>query len=113
MSSGAAHPSMNRGEVVDVVRKVLSNLVEVDLDDIKESTRLEEDLGADSLLNFEVLEDLKDEFKLDLDFHLLSKYTTTHRIATVGDLADLVLKYMEHGEAMFAQPQGSEDPTAR
>ncbi|HET6372371.1 MAG TPA: acyl carrier protein [Candidatus Polarisedimenticolia bacterium] len=113
MSSGAARPSMDRGEVVDVVRKVLSNLVELDLEDIKESTRLEEDLGADSLLNFEVLEDLKDEFKLDLDFHLLSKYTTKYRIATVGDLADLVLKYMERGEAMFEDPQGGPAPAAR
>ena len=85
----------------------------MDLADIKESTRLEEDLGADSLLNFEMLEDLKDEFKLELDFHHLSKYTTTHRIATVGDMADLVLHYMEHGDAMFDVAQEGQGPDER
>ena len=112
MTSGAELPPMERKEVVEQVRKVLSGLVEVALDDIHENTRLEDDLGADSLFYFEMLEELKDKFKLDFDFHNLSKYTTKYRIDTVGDLADLVIKYRERGESMFAEPPGNSDPAA-
>jgi acyl carrier protein len=112
MTENASRPSIDGAEITGKIKTILSSLLEIDEGDIQPTTRLE-DLGADSLLYLELFEELKDEFKLDVDLHQLGKYSTRYPLSTVGELTDLVCRYAEKGDAIFTEAEpGPRGPTA-
>lgn len=103
MSSPNPSPvPIDPAEIAGKIRMMLSSLLEINESDIEPGTKLE-DLGADSLLYLELFEELKDEFSLDVDLHQLGKYSTRYSLATVGELTDLVCRFAEKGDAIFAE----------
>jgi acyl carrier protein len=106
MTENPSRASIDGAEIAGKIRTILSSLLEIDESDIQPTTRLE-DLGADSLLYLELFEELKDEFKLDVDLHQLGKYSTRYPLSTVGELTDLVVRYAEKGDAIFTELEQS------
>ncbi len=51
---------------IERVKKVISNLLEIEEDKIKESSTFVEDLGADSLDTYELLQGLEEEFNITM-----------------------------------------------
>lgn len=102
MSENSGRTSIDGAVIASKTRTILASLLEVDESDIEPTTRLE-DLGADSLLFLELFEELKDEFKLDVDLHQLGKYAARYKISTVGELTDLVCRYAEKGDLVFTE----------
>jgi len=99
---------VSQSEITEKIKTILAELLEVDPADIHSGTKLEEDLGADSLLYLELFEELKDELDLDLDLHDIGKYATKHPVSTVGELTDLVVRYLEKGDEMLKELEGEE-----
>ncbi len=95
--------TLNSAEITDKIKTILADLLEINPAEINNDTRLEEDLGADSLLYLEFFEELKDEFHLDLDLHEVGKYATRHAVSTVGELSDLVTQYLQKGDELFKE----------
>jgi len=90
-------------EVLGRITAILADLLEVDSNEIQSDTKLEEDLGADSLLYLELFEEMKDEFGLDIEMHQIQQYASKNRIATVGEIADMIRRYRTEGEAMLGK----------
>jgi acyl carrier protein len=82
---------MTRDEVLDIVRRHLADELEVDADAIGEDTRLKEDLEADSLDLFTLVQELDDSHGVKLPDDEAS------RITTVGEAADCVLRHLPPG----------------
>lgn len=78
----ASGPS--RAEVLEKVRQHLSSELEIPIAEIAESTRLREDLDADSLDLYELVMELEDTYGISV-----SEEEAT-RIETVGQAADFV-----------------------
>jgi len=78
---------MSREEVMDLVRRHLSEELEVDTGEIQEQTRFKEDLDADSLDLYELVMELEDRYGITV-----SEEQAT-RIKTVGDAVDFVLQH--------------------
>lgn len=76
---------MNRDEAFELVRNAVADELEISADKIQEGTRFKEDLEADSLDLFVVVQDLEDEYGITV-----SEQEKTE-IATVKDAVDLVL----------------------
>ncbi|SRR6266571_4065320 len=106
MTENPSQASIGGAEIAGKIRTILSSLLEIDESDLQAATRLE-DLGADSLLYLELFEELKDEFKLEVDLHQLGKYSTRYPLSTVGELTDLVVRYAEKGDAIFTELEQS------
>ena len=106
MTENTSRASIDGAEITSKITTILAALLEIDEKDIQPTTRLE-DLGADSLLYLELFEELKDEFKLDVDLHQLGKYSTRYPLTTVGELTDLVCGYAEKGDAIFTELEQS------
>ncbi len=79
--------TMSREEVMDLVRRHLSEELEVDAGEIQEQTRFKEDLDADSLDLYELVMELEDRYGITV-----SEEQAT-RIKTVGDAVDFVLQH--------------------
>jgi acyl carrier protein len=75
---------LNRDDVVQKVREHLSTELEVPLGEIVESTRLREDLDADSLDLYELVMELEDTYGIRVSEEEAA------RIETVGQAVDFV-----------------------
>lgn len=73
---------MTKEEVFTKVQAVIAEQLEKDADKIIMETSFSEDLDADSLDIFEVVDKLEDEFDIDID--------TDENMDTVGKLVDYV-----------------------
>lgn len=79
---------MTRDEVLDIVRRHLAEELEVDPERITAATRLREDLEADSLDLFTLVQELDDSHGVVLPDDEAAKITT------VGEAADAVLRHL-------------------
>lgn len=82
---------MTRDEVLNIVRQHLAEELEVDPAAITEATRLREDLEADSLDLFTLVQELDDSYGVKLPDDEAA------RIATVGEAIDAVLRHLPVG----------------
>ncbi|KRN95232.1 acyl carrier protein [Pediococcus stilesii] len=73
---------MTKEEVFTKVQEVIADQLEKDADKITMETSFSDDLEADSLDIFEVVDKLEDEFDIDID--------TDENMDTVGKLVDYV-----------------------
>ncbi|MDD1387886.1 acyl carrier protein [Pediococcus pentosaceus] len=73
---------MTKEEVFTKVQAVIAEQLEKDADKITMETSFSEDLDADSLDIFEVVDKLEDEFDIDID--------TDENMDTIGKLVDYV-----------------------
>ena len=75
---------LSRADVLEKVREHLSTELEVPLDQISESTRLREDLDADSLDLYELVMELEDTYGISVSEEEAAD------IETVGHAVDFV-----------------------
>jgi len=86
----AAADSSTRERVLDVVRRALGRVLEIDPDGIGEGDRLVADLGADSLALVEVVEIVEEELRA-LDARFTVGDDDIEDLVTVGAAADYAL----------------------
>jgi acyl carrier protein len=75
---------LSRADVLEKVREHLSAELEIPLDQIREETRLREDLDADSLDLYELVMELEDTYGISVSEEEAAD------IETVGDAVDFV-----------------------
>lgn len=68
----------------ETLKKVISDVLGVDPNEITEETTFADDLGADSLDLYQILLELQDQLKLEVDEDALKD------VKTVGDALDLI-----------------------
>ena len=78
---------MTRDEVLSLVRSHLADELELDPAGISESSRLREDLGADSLDLYNLVQELEDSHGVRIPGEQVAK------IRTVGQAVDFVLAH--------------------
>ena len=86
---------MTREDVLDLIRRHLADELEVDPGAISESTRFKEDLEADSLDLYTLVQELEDSYGVKMPDEQAA------RIQTVGAAVDFVL---EHAPDAPARP---------
>jgi acyl carrier protein len=78
---------MTREEVLDLIRRHLSDELEVDAARIEEATSFKEDLDADSLDLFTLVQELEDTYGVRISDEDAAK------IKTVGQTVDFILAH--------------------
>ena len=74
--------------VEDRIRQIICNTLIVDLTEVTDGARIQEDLGADSIDCVEIAMDLEEEYGIVID------ETAASKIETVEDVIELVEKKM-------------------
>lgn len=80
------HPLPSRRDVLSDVSRVVAEQLDVDLKDVQPSSKLIEDLGADSLAIVELVLCFQEEFDLDVPDE------DVERIVTVQDIVTFIEK---------------------
>jgi acyl carrier protein len=79
---------MTREHVLDLIRSHLADELTIDPDRIEESTRFREDLEADSLDLYTLVQELEDRYGVQMSDEQAAK------ILTVGQAVDFVLDHV-------------------
>jgi acyl carrier protein len=93
---------MNREQVFSLIRAHLAEELEVDPASISESTHFKDDLEADSLDLYTLVQELEDSYGVQISDQEAAK------ILTVGQAVDFVLATGGVAEAQAAASQGPE-----
>jgi acyl carrier protein len=83
---------MTRDEVIQAIREHLADELEVDPDRVQESTHFRQDLHADSLDLYTLVQELEDSYGVKMSDEQAAS------IHTVGEAADFVLAHHPSAE---------------
>lgn len=86
---------MDRGQIVKEIVTTLSAVLEQDINDVTEQTRLAEDLALDSMSVLQLLLRLEDDLDIEIDMDEL----TPEVLQTVGALTDHVADAVQRSKA--------------
>jgi acyl carrier protein len=95
---------MDREQVFSLIRAHLADELEVDPDTIRESTRFREDLEADSLDLYTLVQELEDSYGVKISDEQAAK------ILTVGEAVEFVLASGVGGPQPSAAASQGTDP---
>lgn len=82
---------MTKEEVFETVKNVVVEGLDVDEDQVTLDAKIKDDLEADSLDVFEIMNELEDKFDIQLDVE--------EGIETIGDVVDFVKKQLDEKDA--------------
>ena len=79
--------NMTKEEMFDTVKTITVDELDVDEDRVTMNARIKDDLDADSLDVFEIMNELEDKFEIELD--------ADEGIETISDVVDFVKKQLD------------------
>lgn len=79
--------NMTKEEIFDTVKTITVDELDVDEDRVIMNARIKDDLDADSLDVFEIMNELEDKFEIELD--------ADEGIETISDVVDFVKKQLD------------------
>lgn len=80
---------MDEKEIEKRAKKVVSSVLGVDEEEIKEESRFVEDLGAESVQSLELVAGFEEEFDIEMD------EDAALEVKTFGDAIQFIKKYLE------------------
>lgn len=78
---------MTKEEIFKTVQSIVADELDTDADKISMNTSIQNDLNADSLDVFEIMNELEDKFDIELD-------DDNAKAETISDVVDLVAKQL-------------------
>lgn len=79
---------MTKEEIFETVQSIAADELDTDADKISMDTSIQNDLNADSLDVFEIMNELEDKFDIELD-------DDNAKAETISDVVDLVAKQLD------------------
>ena len=88
-------------EVRDVVYDFFAEECEIDVNDITDNSKIIADLGGDSLMFLALIEIFTKKYGQEIDLKTIGNYSIKHPVETIGELIDMQLKIIEHGNKII------------
>ncbi len=88
-------------QIYEHIRQFLSDELGIPLDKIEPQTRIIDDLGGDSIIYLELIEEFKKKFSVTIEIRVIGKYFQKHPIRTVSETAQAVYDIVEKGEGII------------
>ena len=87
--------------IYEDIREFLSEELGVPLEKIGPDTKIIDDLGGDSMIYLELVEEFKKKYNVNVEVRLIGKYFQKHPIYTVGETAKAVYDIVERADALM------------
>ena len=93
---------LDRQKILEEIREYLSDELEIDKEEITEDTHVIDDLGGDSIIFLEMIEEFKEKYDIKLEVRTIGQYMLKNPVYTVGETVDAILEIIEKGEDLIA-----------
>lgn len=90
------------------IREFLADEFEVEVNEITKDTNIIEDLGGDSILFLEMIEELKEKYGIELEVRTIGQYMLKNPIYTVGETLNTIFEIVEKGENILEELEEEE-----
>jgi len=90
-----------REEVREIVYDFFADECEIDVADITDESNIISDLGGDSLMFLALIEIFTKKYGQEIDLKTIGKYSIKHPVETIGELIEMQLKVIEHGNKII------------
>lgn len=88
-------------EVREVVYEFFAEECEIDVADINDESNIITDLGGDSLMFLALIEIFTKKYNQEIDLKTIGKYSIKHPVETIGELVEMQLRIIEHGNKII------------
>ena len=90
-------------QIREDVIQFLAEEFEVDPSEIKDESSVVDDLGGDSILFIEMIDEFKSKYDISLEVRIIGQYMLKKRISTVGETIAAIYEIIEKGEALVEE----------
>ena len=95
-------------QVLEDVKRFLADEFDKSPDEITEDTNIIDDLGGDSILFLEMIEEFKAKYGIELEVRTIGQYMLRNPVYTVGDTLKTVFEIIEKGEDLIREMEFEE-----
>lgn len=89
--------------IFEEIKVFLAEEFEVDSVKITKDTNIVDDLGGDSILFMEMIEEFKEKYEIDLEVRIIGMYMLKNPVYTVGETTKAVYEIIEKGEDLIEE----------
>jgi len=100
----------DKKEIYEHIREFLSDELDVPQEDIGQDTKIIDDLGGDSMIYLELVEDFKRKYDVNVEVRVIGQYFQRHPIYTVGETARAVYDIVERGDELLTADAPVSEP---
>jgi acyl carrier protein len=90
-------------QIYEHICQFLSDELDAPLDSINPDTTILEDLGGDSMIYLELVEEFKSKFNVAVEVRVIGQYFQRHPVYSVGEVTQAVCDIIERGDELIAQ----------
>ena len=95
-------------KLADEIRAFLANEFNIDPSEITDNTNIINDLGGDSILFMEMIEDFKEKYKIELEVRTIGMYMLKNPVNTFGETLKAIFEIIEKGEDLIKELEEEE-----
>jgi acyl carrier protein len=90
-----------KSTIYEHIREFLSEELGVPVEKINRETKIIDDLGGDSIIYLELIEEFKKKYNVSIQVRTIGQYFQRHPIYSVGETAQAVYDIIERGETLL------------
>lgn len=91
----------DKKRIFEEIRQFLADELEIDANEITEESNIIDDLGGDSILFLEMIEEFKEKYGISVEVRTIGQYMLKNPVYTVGETVKAVIEIVEKGEALI------------
>lgn len=89
--------------ISEEIKQFLADEFEIDPAEIADETNIVDDLGGDSILFMEMIEEFKEKYEIDLEVRTIGMYMLKNPVYTVAETLNAVFEIVEKGEDLIEE----------
>ncbi len=97
-------------QIYDEIHRFLAEELEIPTEKIKPDSRVIDDLGGDSLMFLELVDEFKKKYDVVIEMRVIGQYFQSHPVHTVAQIAQAVCDIVEGGDALVGNPPQPAQP---
>jgi acyl carrier protein len=95
-------------QIYEHIREFLSDELDVPQEDIGPDSKIIDDLGGDSMIYLELVEDFKKKYDVKVEIRVIGQYFQRHPVYTVGETAQAVYDVVQRGAEVLAEAEAEQ-----
>lgn len=92
----------DKERIFEEIREYLADELEIDKNEITRDTHIIDDLGGDSIIFLEMIEEFKEKYDIQIEVRAIGQYMLKNPVYTVGETVNAIFEIIERGDELLA-----------
>ena len=92
----------DKQRIFEEIREYLADELEIDKEEITRDTHIIDDLGGDSIIFLEMIEEFKEKYQINIEVRAIGQYMLKNPVYTVGETVNAIFDIIERGDELLA-----------